>query len=494
MSSATPKTILVTGGAGFVGSHLCERLARDGHRVISLDNYFTGSIENHVPGVEYREGHTKDISQHVPEIPDIIYHLGEYARVEKSFEDIETVFESNKVGTFAVLEFWRARRAKLIYAGSSTKFADGGDGRDQSPYAWSKAANTELVVNYGRWFSLPYAVAYFYNVYGPREMSGPYGTLIRIFAELTSRGQPLTVVSPGTQTRNFTHVKDIVEGLVLVGAKGAGDGYGIGAEESFSVIEVAKLFGGEILMMPPRAGNRLTSGVDNTKTRALGWTPLHSLPAWIASIKATTGAAAVKPVRILLFSTTFYPHLGPSERALCDLMEAFPSVHFDIVTAAFSKIAAGDKCPIPNAAIHRVGFGNRFDKYLLPILGFKAAAQLLNERDYVFKWSLLASYGTLAALFARARRSTLPLLITIADQKLSGLPWYMRLVLRFLLSRADQVHVADTRSARAVTMLARRASLMHSIGEGDAFANQIRIAYFHFLKQRLESSDKKSSG
>src|SRR5579859_4845533 len=147
------KLILVTGGAGFIGSHLVERLVALGHRVISLDSYFTGARESHVPGVDYREGHTRDIERLVPESPDLVYHLGEYSRVEKSFEDpIHLVWDMNVAGTFAVLEFCRKRNAKLVYAGSSTKFADEGEGRTQSPYAWSKAANTELVRNYGEWF------------------------------------------------------------------------------------------------------------------------------------------------------------------------------------------------------------------------------------------------------------------------------------------------------------------------------------------------------
>ena len=136
------KTIVVTGGAGFVGSRLCARLAQDGHRVISLDNYFTGSEVNHVVGVEYREGHTKDIAKHIPETPDLVYHLGEYSRVEISLTEPALVWDLNIAGTFGVLEFWRAKKCKLVYAGSSTKFADGGLGRMQSPYAWSKASNT----------------------------------------------------------------------------------------------------------------------------------------------------------------------------------------------------------------------------------------------------------------------------------------------------------------------------------------------------------------
>ena len=148
------KLVVVTGGAGFVGSHLCARLARDGHRVISLDNYFMGSRDNHVEGVEYREGHTKDIANLVPETPDIIYHLGEYSRIARSMNEPALVFDLNMRGTQAVLEFWRQKKCKLIYAGSSTKFTsangEGVEGRDRAPYTWAKTANSELVANYGR--------------------------------------------------------------------------------------------------------------------------------------------------------------------------------------------------------------------------------------------------------------------------------------------------------------------------------------------------------
>ena len=277
------KTIVVTGGAGFVGSHLCEALSKAGHRVISLDNYFTGLRANLVLSVEYREGHTKDIARHIPEKPDLIFHLGEYSRVEKSFEEPAVVWDLNKDGTFGVLEFWRKNKhgCKLVYAGSSTKFGDGGLGRDQSPYAWSKATNTELVRNYGVWYGLPYAITYFYNVYGPGERAGAYGTVIEIFRQKILNKEPLTVVSPGTQKRNFTHVDDIVAGLMLVGEKGEGDDFGLGDTREYSILDIANLFGGQISMLPARAGNRMSSAIDVSKSRALGWETRHSVEEYI---------------------------------------------------------------------------------------------------------------------------------------------------------------------------------------------------------------------
>jgi UDP-glucose 4-epimerase len=279
------KTVLVTGGAGFIGSHLCERLIKDGHKVISLDNYFTGKKENHVEGVEYREGHTKNIAELVPETPDLIYHLGEYSRVEVSLEEPALVWDLNVAGTFGVLEFWRAKKCKLVYAGSSTKFGDGGLGRDQSPYAWTKASNSELVRNYAAWYDLPYAITYFYNVYGPRERSGRYGTVVEIFRMFMQEGKPLTVVSPGTQKRNFTHVDDIVDGLILVGEKGEGDEFGLGSEAAYSVLDIAKLFGGQVVMLPERLGNRMSAALDTSRARALGWNATRSLIEYIAKAK-----------------------------------------------------------------------------------------------------------------------------------------------------------------------------------------------------------------
>lgn len=278
------KTILVTGGAGFIGSHLCERLVKDGHRVISLDNYFTGSRDNHVSGVDYREGHTKDIEKHIPETPDLIYHLGEYSRVEKSLEEPALVWDLNKKGTFSVLEFWRKKGGKLLYAGSSTKFGDGGLGRDQSPYAWTKATNTELVRNYSTWYGLPHAITYFYNVYGPGERSGSYGTVIEIFKQKRLIGEPFTITAPGTQKRNFTHIEDIIDGLILVGANGAGDDFGIGNEQAYSILEVAQMFGGEIIMGPSSHGNRMASEIDTIKTRSLGWSPKRKLTDYITEV------------------------------------------------------------------------------------------------------------------------------------------------------------------------------------------------------------------
>ncbi len=284
------KTILVTGGAGFIGSHLIEELLKDKqNKIISLDNYFTGSEKNHQPGVEYIKGETKDIEKLIQTKPDIIYHLGEYSRVLTSFDDIETVWRLNTQGTFAVLDYCRKNSVRLVYAGSSTKFGefdDKEDGKNQTPYAYFKATNTDLVNNYGKWFGLDYVITYFYNVYGGREITnGKYATLIGIFGEKYKKGEPLTIVSPGTQKRAFTHVEDTVRGIIIVGESGNGDGYCVGNDKEYTIIEIAKMFGGDIEMLPARKGDRNFSKIDTSKIKELGWYPKYDIKEYIAEFK-----------------------------------------------------------------------------------------------------------------------------------------------------------------------------------------------------------------
>jgi UDP-glucose 4-epimerase len=276
--------ILVTGGAGFVGSHLSERLVAMGFAVTSLDNYFTGSIENHVPGVEYIYGSTEEIMSilHSRKF-EYVYHLGEYSRVEQSFDDMELVWNFNKIGTYEVLKFVKECGAKLIYAGSSTKFAQVDV---VSPYQWSKASNTDFVNKYCAWHSIDYAITYFYNVYGKREIKdGKYATLIAKYKTLMKQGKKLPIVLPGIQQRNFTHIDDIVDALILVGFNGHGDEYGIGNPTAYTILEVAELFGGELEYLPERKGNRLSAEVKTEKTMALGWKAQRELAKYIESLK-----------------------------------------------------------------------------------------------------------------------------------------------------------------------------------------------------------------
>ena len=282
------KTVIVTGGAGLIGSYLIELLLKKDYRVVSIDNYFIGTEANHIPGAEYIKGHTKDIEALLGyENPEIIFHLGEYSRIRQSFAEPQFVWDLNVAGTFAVLEYWRKRKCRLQYAGSSTKYADGGAGPDQSPYAWMKASNSQLVINYGKWYDLPYTITYFYNNYGRRELSsGPYASVIGQFKELYLRGEPLTVIEPGTQRRNFTFAGDTARGLLMIGEQGQGDEYGLGSKESFSILELAQMFTDNIVMLPEVPGDRKDATVETEKAeKEFGWKAERHLKDYIEDIK-----------------------------------------------------------------------------------------------------------------------------------------------------------------------------------------------------------------
>jgi len=286
------RLFLVTGGAGFIGSHLIEVLSQKypHDKIVSLDNYFTGKKENHVKGknIIYLTGNTMDIDRIWQEnklpSPEIIYHLGEYSRIVQSFEDIDKIWNFNFNGTMAVLKFAQKSGSKLIYAGSSSKFGHKGKDENLSPYAWIKSKNIELIKNWKEWFGGPsYVITYFYNVYGPRHIrEGKYATVIGIFEKQYLDGQPLTVVSPGTQTRDFTHVSDIVEGIIICSENGNGDGYQLGNGRELTILEVAKMFNRKIKFVPARKGERKKGKATSDKARKLGWQPKIKIEDYIS--------------------------------------------------------------------------------------------------------------------------------------------------------------------------------------------------------------------
>lgn len=283
------KKILVTGGAGFIGSNLIKRLQKQypNNQITSLDNYFTGNKKNHVSGVEYLEGNTIDIHKIFPKRSfDYVFHFGEYSRIVYSFDDIEIVRESILEGTPKVLEACRKWGSKLIYSASSSKFGNNGQDENLSPYAWMKAKMVELIKNYNQWFDLQYEICYFFNVYGPGQITeGPYSTVVGIFERQFLKGEKCTVVKPGTQTRDFTHVDDIVSGTLAAALKNMNHEWHLRTGKNVSIIELAEAFG-KWKYVPERRGERFRSEFFESDTEeTLEWKPKHDLFDWINKIK-----------------------------------------------------------------------------------------------------------------------------------------------------------------------------------------------------------------
>lgn len=284
------KNILVTGGAGFIGTNLIKRLKSEGYKITSIDSYIAGKVENHVNGVDYIRLNTKDFNKNNQLYYskfDVVFHLGEYSRIVSSFDDINEVWLSNSLGTFNMVEYCRMNKVKLIYAGSSTKFAD--EGVNHSPYAFTKSKSADLIKNYGDWYGLEYAICYFYNVFGEGYDSSPvngYESVISIFDKQYKRREPLTICGDGTQSRSFTYVGDIVDGLIKSWKHKENGEYQLNNENVYTILEIAKMFSNNITFIPSRKGDRLTSTSTNNNSRELlGWETTKNIDEWIKMLK-----------------------------------------------------------------------------------------------------------------------------------------------------------------------------------------------------------------
>lgn len=284
------KNVLITGGLGFIGHALTMRLKQN-NRVFVIDNDLMKVGRKKLEKVTYFDLDVKNINE-IQELKDIkfdyVFHFGEYSRVEQSLNEPDIAFQNIYNPLTAVLKFVKENGSKLVYSGSSTKFSEGGNGRALSPYTLAKAHNSETVLEYARWFKIRFVILYFYNVYGPSENSiGGYSTVIGKFLNIkNTTEEKLPITAPGTQRRNFTHIEDALNGIILAASKGEGDGYGIGSSDSYSIIEVAEMIGRDYRFLPFNDANRASGPVISDKLLKLGWKQKYTLPQYIREMVA----------------------------------------------------------------------------------------------------------------------------------------------------------------------------------------------------------------
>ena len=260
--------IIVTGGAGFVGSNLIKLfLKKTKYKIFSIDNYSTGNKKNHIRNkrVKYLKCDTKEISIKLKKYKKnihSIFHFGEFSRIYQSFLKMNECINSNSIGSHAVFNFCLKNKIKLIYSATSASIGNKGSDKNLSPYAFTKAKNLELLDNLKKWFNFKFEIIYFYNVYGPNQIRlGDMATVIGIFEEQYKKNIPLTVVKPGNQTRRFTHIRDTVQACFLAWKKNKCRHYSISNRKSFSILQVAKMFNSKIKYLPPRPGERYASAL-----------------------------------------------------------------------------------------------------------------------------------------------------------------------------------------------------------------------------------------
>ena len=264
------KIIVVTGGAGFVGGNLIKKLLRDTkYKIISVDNYSSGPIKNHIKDrrVKYFKDSTSNISKTLDKYKSkihSIFHFGEFSRIYQSFLKMDECIMSNSIGTHAVFNFCLSNKIKLVYSATSASIGNKGKDKNLSPYAFTKAKNLEMLENLKNWFNFKYEILYFYNVYGPKQISvGNMATVIGIFENQYKNNKPLTVVKPGNQSRRFTHINDTIDACFYAWKKNRCRHYSISNKKSYTILQVAKMFNSKIKFLPARKGERYASALTN---------------------------------------------------------------------------------------------------------------------------------------------------------------------------------------------------------------------------------------
>jgi UDP-glucose 4-epimerase len=277
--------ILVTGGAGFVGTNLIKRLLKDGHNVVSLDNYSTGKAENEQEGCKYYDVDIRDVLDFdfFMEDVDVVYHLAALARIQPSFINPANTLEIGILGTMNILEWVREKDCKVVFAGSSSVHS----GKMKNPYTFSKYVADDLCLLYKEHFDVDVSICRFYNVYGPHQLTeGKYCTVVGIFERQYKTNEPLTITGDGEQRRDFTHIDDIVSGLILTSeSETSHKTIELGRGNNYSINELAAMFDKETEYIEARPGEARVTLCDTSEANIkIGYKPTRNIEDYVKEV------------------------------------------------------------------------------------------------------------------------------------------------------------------------------------------------------------------
>ena len=502
----SPKTILITGGAGFLGSHLCEKYLNEGHRVICLDNLqttrTTKNIERFLSNSRF-----SFVRQDVVEpftYRDCIDWIFNFAcsgsPTSYQFDPVHTM-KTSTLGMINMLELAKQHGARIMQASTSEVYGDPLESPQTESYKGNvntlgpracydegKRAAETLCMDYHREFGVEVKLIRIFNTYGP-NMDQNDGRAVTNFLMNAIDGKDIVIYGDGSATRSFQYVDDLVCGIDLMMRK---DGFtgpvNLGNPGEITMKELAER---AVALTGSSSTIRYEqSATDDPKRRCpditlakreLGWEPTvgleEGLPRTIEYFKSLPRTDRT----VLVFATTYYPHGGPAEQAIEALTREMTGVTFHVVTTRGTR-AVPSLDTIGNTIIHRVGFGTPFDKYLLPLLGARAARALHQREHFTFVWSIMGSYSGLAAWVLKRTGADVMTLMTIDENEFKRLGPVRRALYRLALGSADTVFATDAAAEAPLMRAAPKVAIRD--GNSKSFMHRVQYAYVELVNAR----------
>ena len=505
------RTILIAGGAGFIGSYLVAKYLAEGHRIICIDNLQTTwkpkNIERFFGNPNFRFVR-QDIIEPIRlrEHVDWIFNCacaGSYTSYQ--FNPVHTV-KTNTIGMINLLELAKKDAARILQTSTSEVYGDPletpqkesyrGNVNSLGPrgcYDEGKRVAETLCMDYHREFGVDVKIVRIFNTYGP-NMDPNDGRAVTNFVRNALTGKELVIYGDGSQTRSFQYIDDLVRGLDLVMRKEGFIGpVNLGNPGELSMLELAeqivKLTGSRSKIVHAEGATddpRRRSPDITLALRELGWSP--NIPLYDGLKKTIDYFLGTEwpEKKVLVFATTYYPDLGPAEEALFELSKLMPDTEFHVVTTKFRK-GIPEIEEVGTDTVYRVGIGSWLDKYLLPFLGLLKAQRLKEKHQYRFAWSIMGSYSGMAALLFKLMNRETNLLMTLDDKEVAQKGMKARLlspIYRMVLGASDSIYISNIVLAEGKELLRHAARMTAHEGDTKSMVNKVRYTYADLLNKQ----------